>query len=57
MEDIEAEEGVVAIALDRVCHLESRLRQAVKQVEPLTSSLGREIFAGDREIKALQDIL
>ena len=57
MDEIEAEEGVVAIALDRVCHLESRLRQAVKQVEPLTSSLGRELLAGDRETKALQDIL
>ena len=57
MEEVEAEEGVVAIALDRVCHLESRVRQAVQHVEPLRSSLGGEVLAGERETKALQDIL
>ena len=57
MEPIQAEEGVVAVALDRVCYLESRLRQALQQVVPLTSSLGGEVNSGEREATALSTIL
>ena len=57
MEPVQADDGVVAVALDRVCYLESRLRQAMQQVVPLTDSLGGELVSGEREVSALVSVL
>ena len=48
-----AEEAGVAAALERICALESRLRQAIQDTHNLTSSLTRDMGAVDREREAL----
>jgi len=40
-------------ALERICELESKLRQAVQQTHPLTTSLDWDFDAADRERQAL----
>jgi len=44
--------GVIG-ALERICELESKLRQAVQQTHPLTTSLDWDFSAADREREAL----
>ena len=40
-------------ALERTCELESKLRQAIQQTHPLTTSLDWDFNAADREREAL----
>lgn len=44
--------GVVT-ALERTCELESRLRQAIQDTHPLTTTLDWDFHAADREREAL----
>lgn len=48
-------EGVIG-ALESICELESRLRQAIQQTHPLSTSLDWDFEAADRERKALLSI-
>lgn len=43
----------VIYALERTCELESRLRQAIQQTHPLTTTLDWDFDAADREREAL----
>lgn len=40
-------------ALERTCELESKLRQAIQQTHPLTTTLDWDFNAADREREAL----
>jgi hypothetical protein len=40
-------------ALERTCELESKLRQAIQQTHPLTTTLDWDFTAADREREAL----
>jgi hypothetical protein len=40
-------------ALERTCELESKLRQAIQQTHPLTTSLDWDFQAADKEREAL----
>lgn len=40
-------------ALERTCELESKLRQAIQQTHPLTTTLDWDFSAADREREAL----
>lgn len=43
----------VIYALERICELESRMRQAIQQTHPLTTTLDWDFQASDREREAL----
>lgn len=43
-------------ALERTCELESKLRQAIQQTHPLTTSLDWDFQAADKEREALLGI-
>ena len=54
MEDVpEPAEVGVAVALEKICTLESRLRQAIQSTHTLHRSFGRDMGAVDREREAL----
>jgi hypothetical protein len=40
-------------ALERTCELEAKLRQAIQQTHPLTTTLDWDLDAADREREAL----
>jgi hypothetical protein len=44
--------GVVS-ALERTCELEAKLRQAIQDTHPLTTTLDWDFHAADREREAL----
>ena len=50
---VDPEEQGVAIALEKICSLESRLRQAIQSTHTLHRSFGQDIGAVDREREAL----
>ena len=43
----------MAVALEKICTLESRLRQAIQSTHTLHRSFGRDMGAVDREREAL----
>ncbi|KAK9863855.1 hypothetical protein WJX84_010823 [Apatococcus fuscideae] len=52
-EGIDIDAAGVATALERICALESRLRQAIQATHPLSSSFDKDFVAADREREAL----
>ena len=50
---VDPEDQGVAIALEKICSLESRLRQAIQSTHTLHRSFGRDMVAVDREREAL----
>ncbi|KAK9820204.1 hypothetical protein WJX72_007476 [[Myrmecia] bisecta] len=53
MEDSDPSEVGVQMALDRICALEAKIRQAIQNTHPLSSSFDRDAQAADREREAL----
>jgi hypothetical protein len=53
MDDATAEALGVSTALERICALEGRLRQAIQDTHPLNSTFDRDPGAADREREAL----
>ena len=53
MDDTEPEELGVSAALERICSLESRLRQAIQSTHSLNKTLGKDMGAVDKEREAL----
>lgn len=50
---MDAEELGVTVALEKICALESKLRQAIQGTHTLHRSFGRDMGAVDREREAL----
>jgi hypothetical protein len=51
-EDADDALGVIS-ALERTCELEGRLRQAIQDMHPLTTTMEWDFLAADREREAL----
>lgn len=53
--DFEDDYNLVGVinALERTCELEAKLRQAIQQTHPLTTTLDWDFEAADREREAL----
>lgn len=56
MEEQSSAEQGVATALERVCTLESRLRQALQNSGPLGTFFGQDTSKDDKEVAALRTI-
>ena len=52
-EQVDIDAAGVTTALERICALESRLRQAIQATHPLSSSFDKDFVAADREREAL----
>lgn len=52
----ECDETGVTAALEKICALESRLRQAIQNSHPLSTSFGSDPVAADRERDALLSV-
>ncbi|KAK9843291.1 hypothetical protein WJX74_009912 [Apatococcus lobatus] len=52
-ENVDIDAAGVTTALERICALESRLRQAIQATHPLSSSFDKDFVAADREREAL----